>query len=65
MEVPENAYYGIQTQRVICNFPVSGHMARPKFVRAYVLVKKAATLANMELGGLDKERGNAIASAAE
>lgn len=65
MEVPENAYYGIQTQRAICNFPVSGHMARPEFVRAYVLVKKAATLANMEFGGLDKERGNAIVAAAE
>lgn len=65
MEVPENAYYGIQTQRALCNFPVSGHRARPELVRAYVLVKKAATLANMELGGLDKEKGNAIVVAAE
>ena len=65
MEVPENAYYGIQTQRALCNFPVSGHRARPEFVRAYVLVKKAAALANMELGGLDREKGNAIVAAAE
>ena len=65
MEVPESAYYGIQTQRALCNFPVSGHRARPEFVRAYILVKKAAALANMELGGLDKERGDAIMAAAE
>lgn len=65
MEVPENAYYGIQTQRALCNFPVSGQGERPEFVRAYVLVKKAAILANMELGLLDRKRGNAIVSAAE
>jgi aspartate ammonia-lyase len=65
MEVPENAYYGIQTQRALCNFPVSGHRARPELVRAYILVKKAATLSNMELGALDKERGNAIIEAAD
>jgi fumarate hydratase, class II len=65
MEVPESAYYGIQTQRALCNFPVSGHRARPEFVRAYILVKKAATLANMELGSLDCERGDAIMAAAE
>lgn len=65
MEVPESAYYGVQTQRALCNFPVSGHRARPEFVRAYILVKKAAALANMELGGLDRERGDAIVAAAE
>jgi fumarate hydratase class II len=65
MEVPESAYYGIQTQRAICNFPVSGHRARPEFVRSYILVKKAAALANMELGGLDGERGDAIIAAVE
>jgi len=65
LEVPESAYYGIQTQRALWNFPVSEYRARPEFITAYVLVKKAATLANMELGSLDRERGNAIAAAAE
>ncbi len=65
MEVPEDVYYGIQTQRALCNFPVSGHRARPEFVRAYILVKKAAALANMELGSLDRGRGDAIMAAAE
>jgi aspartate ammonia-lyase len=65
MEVPENVYYGIQTQRAIYNFPVSGQTARPEFIRAYILIKKAAALANIELGALDRERGNAIVAAAE
>lgn len=65
MEVPENTYYGIQTQRALCNFPVSGHRERPELVRAYILIKKAAAIANMELGALDRERGNAIVAAAE
>lgn len=65
MEVPEDVYYGIQTQRALYNFPVSGHRARPEFVRAYILVKKAAALANMELGSLDRGRGDSIVAAAE
>ncbi len=65
MEVPADAYYGIQTQRALCNFPVSGHRARPEFVRAYILIKKAAALTNLELGALDRDRGNAIVLAAD
>ncbi|HIH75221.1 MAG TPA: hypothetical protein HA306_08685 [Methanosarcina sp.] len=65
LEVPEAAYYGIQTQRALCNFPVSGHRQRPDFIRAYVLVKKAAAFANMELGVLDQDRGNAIIAATD
>ncbi|RXA21787.1 aspartate ammonia-lyase [Methanosarcina sp. MSH10X1] len=65
MEVPVGAYYGVQTQRALCNFPVSGHRARPEFIKAYILVKKAAALTNLKLGALDRERGNAIVSAAD
>ncbi|HOA68878.1 MAG TPA: aspartate ammonia-lyase [Methanosarcina thermophila] len=65
MEVPADAYYGIQTQRAICNFPVSGHRASPEFIRAYILVKKAAALTNLELGVLDRVRGDAIVAAAD
>lgn len=61
----ENMYYGIQTQRALCNFPVSEHKERPEFIRAYILVKKAVALTNMELEVLDRERGEAIVAAAE
>ena len=64
-DLPEDVYYGIQTARAMENFPVSGRRERPEFVRAYVQVKKAAALANMELGVLDAERGQAIVQAAD
>ncbi len=54
MELPDEVYYGIQTARAVENFPVSGIRERPEFVRAYVFVKKAAALANIELGVLDE-----------
>jgi aspartate ammonia-lyase len=62
-EVPEDAYYGIQTLRATENFPVSGIMARPEFINAYAMVKKAAALANMDVGWLEPYIAEAIVSA--
>jgi aspartate ammonia-lyase len=45
VELPDSAYYGVQTARAIENFPVSGIMERKELVDAYVLVKKAAAIA--------------------
>ncbi len=64
-EVPASAYYGIQTLRATENFPVSGIMARPEFINAYAMVKKAAALANMDVGWLDGRVGNAIVAACD
>ncbi|HUK92911.1 MAG TPA: aspartate ammonia-lyase [Methanomicrobiales archaeon] len=64
MDVPEEAYYGIQTLRAVENFPVTGRREPPGLVRAYALVKEAAALANMELGVLDRPRGETIVAAA-
>ncbi|MDT8358333.1 MAG: lyase family protein, partial [Methanomicrobiaceae archaeon] len=64
-EVPAEAYFGIQTLRAVENFPVSGRRERPELVRAYAFLKKAAALANMELGALDRDRGEAIVKAAD
>ena len=63
--VPESAYYGIQTLRATENFPVSGIKAPVVFIKAYVMVKKAAALANAEVGWLDKERKQAIVQACD
>ncbi|MGB8233040.1 MAG: aspartate ammonia-lyase [Methanobacterium sp.] len=64
-EIPVMAYYGIQTLRAMENFPVSGFGESSEFIKAYVIVKKAAALTNMELDSLDKERGQAILKAAD
>ncbi|UCF07671.1 MAG: aspartate ammonia-lyase [Thermoplasmata archaeon] len=65
IELPDEVYYGVQTARALENFQVSGITERPELIRAYILVKKAAALTNMELGLLDEKRGNAIIKAAD
>jgi aspartate ammonia-lyase len=63
--VPADAYYGIQTTRAVENFPISGLHAAPSLVTATVLIKKAAALANAELGRLDRGKADAITKAAD
>lgn len=65
VNVPATAYYGAQTVRAIENFPVSGIMPHPHFIKATAMVKCAAALANMECGVIDKTTGGAIVAAAE
>ncbi len=65
LEIPAEAYYGVQTQRAVINFPISGWKAFPDFILSTVYIKKAATLANMALGTLDKTKGNAIVQACD
>jgi aspartate ammonia-lyase len=64
-EVPDAAYWGIQSLRARENFPVSGLTASPHLIRAYALLKLACIRANVEKGGLDAERGRALSQAAE
>jgi aspartate ammonia-lyase len=65
--VPISAYYGIQTQRAMKNFDITGvpisHF--PELIRALSMVKKAAALANFDLGQLSKEKMNAIVAACD
>jgi aspartate ammonia-lyase len=66
-EIPAGAYYGIQTQRAVINFPITGIQIGtfPHVVRALALVKKAAAHANVELGILPREIGLAISKACD
>ena len=65
VRVPEDAYYGAQTQRAVDNFPISGLRAPEALVTATVLVKKSAAEANMRLGRLPRKIGRAIVAAAD
>jgi aspartate ammonia-lyase len=60
--LPMNVYYGIQTARAVENFPFNTHSLQhfPEFIVAYAYVKKAAALANYELGILPKEKMDII-----
>lgn len=65
MEVPENALYGASTQRAVLNFPVSNLRFNSEFISALGVIKKAAALANTELGLLDKNKCEAVCKAAD
>jgi len=65
LEVPAEAYYGVQTQRAIHNFPISGRRPDIALVRAAVQVKKAAARANEQTGRLPKQMAEAIIRAAD
>lgn len=54
-EVPVNAYYGVQSLRAKENFPITGEKTQPSLIRAIAMVKKAAAIANKEVGLLDSE----------
>src|SRR3974390_256493 len=66
-DVPNHAYYGVQSVRAIENFPFSGIRVGhyEHFVCALACVKKAAALANAELGVLDRKIADAIAKACD
>jgi aspartate ammonia-lyase len=64
MEVPDHAYYGVQTARAVQNFPISGLTAHPEFIRAVALIKIAAAKTNQQLGYLDEHKAKAIIEAA-
>ena len=65
VNVPAGAYYGAQTQRAAENFRVNGIKFQPEFIRAQVIIKRSAAIANAELGKLDKKLAGAIVQAAD
>ncbi len=64
-EVPAEAYYGIQTQRAIENYPISRLRAHPQLIRAMGMIKKAAAQANQFLRLIDAQKAEAIVRASE
>ncbi|HXQ67866.1 MAG TPA: class II fumarate hydratase [Alphaproteobacteria bacterium] len=65
IEVPADRYWGAQTERSLENFRIGGERMPAPLIAALGLEKKAAALANMALGALDKKLGQAIVRAAE
>lgn len=63
--VPIDAYYGIQTLRAVENFPITGYKLDKDLIIAMAIVKKAAALANSDIGRLFKGKADAICQAAD
>ncbi len=67
LPVPEEAYYGIQTVRCAQNYDVTDHTFNelPQVISAMAEIKKAAAMANREIGALDSRKAEAIVQACD
>jgi aspartate ammonia-lyase len=65
LDVPVDAYYGVQTARAVENFPISGLRAPDDLIVATILVKKAAAETNAAMGRLEADVAHAICAAAD
>ncbi len=64
-QIPDSVYYGIQTDRAVENFPISGLTAHPRFIDAFIYVKKAAGLVNTKAGLLPQAVADALVKACD
>ena len=62
IEVPGDKYWGAQTQRSKENFKIGGQLMPPEIIYAFAYLKKAAALANLDLGVLSSEKAELIAA---
>lgn len=65
IKVPADRYWGAQTQRSIVHFSIGNDLMPVEIVYALGILKKAAAIANRNLGKLDNERADLIIRAAE
>ena len=67
LQVPAEAYYGVQTQRALNNYKISNTRMcdYPEYIIAMAYVQMAAAAANTQLGVLPKEIGDAIVKACQ
>jgi fumarate hydratase, class II len=63
--VPEDRYWGAQTARSLANFRIGTETMPVPLIRAFGIIKRAAALANRDLGKLEPTLANAIVDAAQ
>ena len=63
VSVPDEAYWGAQTQRAVDNFPISGLRLERRMIWALASIKQAAAAVNERLGVIDPERSPEAAKA--
>ncbi len=65
IKVPDQAYYGAQTQRALNNFKASEKPFPEVFIKAYLLLKKACSMANADFSKLEKSKKEVLVEACE
>ena len=61
--IPDGVYYGIQSLRAAKNFPISGTQVHPELIKCFLLLKKAAAIANNKVHALEVKKSTAITTA--
>jgi len=65
VNVPLTAYYGPFTGRAIKQYKVTGNTAHVNLIRAFVMIKRSAAIANIKTKAIGKKQGDAIISACD
>ena len=65
LEVPANAYYGVQTLRGARNFRITGTGLHPNFIINMAIIKKACAIVNGKIGAFDTKIADAIVKASD
>ena len=63
LEIPENVYYGVQTERGCRNFNITGIKMNGRFIKNIVRIKKAAAIVNAKAGSISESTAEAIVKA--
>lgn len=63
LAVPVDAYYGVQSLRAKNNFPITGNMMHPAFIKNLAKIKSAAAITNRDAGNLSSDVATAILTA--
>jgi aspartate ammonia-lyase len=64
-KVPKNAYYGPFTARALEQYKVTGRKSHLNLIKAYVMIKRSASLTNYELQVLDERIAKVIIQACD
>src|SRR5574344_596124 len=65
IKVPNDKYWGAQTERSFENFKIGIEKMPSEIISAFAELKKACAIVNNELGRMDKARTDAIAKACD
>ncbi|MFM7189497.1 MAG: lyase family protein, partial [Microcystaceae cyanobacterium] len=63
--VPDDRYWGAQTQRSLKHFAIGDHLMPGELIRDFGILKKAAAIVNRDLGKLSEEKAQWIIQAAD
>lgn len=64
-EIPEEAYYGVQSLRAVENFSITGRLLHPEMIRSLAYQKKASAITNQAAGVMDTNVADAIIRACD